>query len=204
MLTTMLTSAAHLLADDMVEYHGRLPTTTADPDLFGYTARYRLYEASDGWIYLAAPADAEWPALVAAVAGDVDLDDDPRFADEAGRRANDAALADVLSGVFRTKPAQKWEEHLRRHDVGCVVAHVEPPEAVLQSDDFGRASGLLIDVVHPTFGDHARLAPLVDFSRSETVAEPGSLAGQHTDQILAELGYDAAAVADLRARRIVA
>ena len=204
LLTTMLTSAAHALADDMVEYAGRAPTLVADEELYGYGARYRLYEAADGWIYLAAPALREWDELVAALATDVDLGDDARFADEAARRANDAALAEVLAGVFRGKPAQHWEDYLLAHDVGCVVAHPEPPEVVLQSKEFGAASGLLVHVEHPTFGEHDRLAPLVDFSRSQTIAEPGVVCGQHTDAILTELGYSPDAIVDLRARKIVA
>lgn len=204
LLTTMLTSTAHALADDMVEYADRPATPTADSELYGYGARYRLYEASDGWIYLAAPAESEWAGLVAALADDVDLAGDTRFADEASREANDEALAEVLAGAFATKPAQHWEDHLLGHDVGCVVSHTDPPEAVLQSKEFAGASGLLVEVEHPTFGTHDRLATLVEYSRSATVAEPGALAGQHTDAILAELGYSAEAIADLRERKIVA
>jgi crotonobetainyl-CoA:carnitine CoA-transferase CaiB-like acyl-CoA transferase len=202
-LTTMLTSTAQALADDMVEYEGRPATPMADPELYGYGARYRLYEAADGWIYLAAPAEGEWADLVEALTGEVDLAADPRFADEAGRCANDDALAAVLAGVFAAKPAQHWEDHLLSHDIGCVVAHDEPPEAVLQSEQFGAACDLLVEVEHPTFGDHPRLATLVEYSRSQTVAEPGVLAGHHTDAILAELGYSAESIADLRERKIV-
>ena len=75
---------------------------------------------------------------------------------------------------------------------------------MLQSKEFAGASGLLVEVEHPTFGTHDRLATLVEYSRSATVAEPGALAGQHTDAILAELGYSAEAIADLRERKIVA
>jgi crotonobetainyl-CoA:carnitine CoA-transferase CaiB-like acyl-CoA transferase len=85
-----------------------------------------------------------------------------------------------------------------------VVAHAEPPEAVLQSEEFAAASDLLVEVDHPTFGTHMRLKPLVEFSVSESVAEPGCLLGQHTDRILAELGYEEAAIADLRKRGVVA
>lgn len=196
LLTTMLTSTAHALADDMVEYAGRPPTVTADPELYGYSARYRLYEATDGWIYLAAPTARDWDRLVTALAGDVDL--------AAHASSDDSTLAEVLAAVFARKPAQHWEDHLLAHDVGCVVAHPEPVEAVLQSKEFGAACGLLVEVEHPTFGTHDRLAPLVEYSRSATVAEPGVLLGQHTDAILTELGYDAAAIADLRERNVVA
>src|ERR1700734_45178 len=60
MLTTMLTSTAHALADDMVEYRDRLPTQLADAELLGYSALYRLYRAEDEWIYLAAPSQRDW------------------------------------------------------------------------------------------------------------------------------------------------
>jgi crotonobetainyl-CoA:carnitine CoA-transferase CaiB-like acyl-CoA transferase len=203
LLTTMLTSASHLLADDMTEHEGREGTLTADADLFGYSATYRLYDTADGWVYLAAPMAREWDGLAAAVAEQVDLGGDPRFADAASRVANDAALAESLAIAFKAKSAQEWEDQLLAADVGCVVAHLEAPERVLQSAEFGAASGLLVGVEHPTFGEHDRLAPLVEYSRSATVAEPGVLCGQHTTAILGELGYDAAAIADLRARNIV-
>jgi crotonobetainyl-CoA:carnitine CoA-transferase CaiB-like acyl-CoA transferase len=204
MLTTMLTSTAHALADDMVEYKERPPTATADAQLLGYSACYRLYNASDDWIYLAAPTARDWAALSSALDGVVDLVGDARFASEESRAANDDALAGVLEGVFVTKPAQHWEDTLLAEDVGCVVAHREPPETVLQSTDFARDADLLVEVEHPTFGDHVRLKPYISLSRSETVAEPGSLAGQHTEAILSELGYSAEAIADLRERKVVA
>ena len=100
------------------------------------------------------------------------------------RTENDAALAAVLDGVFARKPAQHWEDTLLAADVGCMVARREPPESVLQSAEFAGAADMLVEVEHPTFGDHVRLKPYIALSRSETVAEPGSLAGQHTDAIL--------------------
>jgi crotonobetainyl-CoA:carnitine CoA-transferase CaiB-like acyl-CoA transferase len=206
MLTTMLTSTAHALADDMVEYKERPPTLTADAQLLGYSARYRLYRAADEWVYLAAPNAGEWAALctVLADAGVADLAADARFATEEARVANDGALAGVLEGVFATNTAQYWEDTLLAADVGCMVAHRNPPESVLQSEQFARAADLLVEVDHPTFGEHVRLKPYVSFSRSTTVAEPGSLAGQHTEAILSELGYSAEAIADLRDRKVVA
>ena len=204
MLTTMLTSTAHALADDMVQYEERPATQAADPELLGYSALYRLYRAADEWVYLAAPSPGEWDALCRALSGEVDLAADRRFADEAARVSNDAALAEVLEGLFASKPAQHWEDTLLAADVGCVVAHRDPPETVLQSAEFAGAADMLVEVEHPTFGQHVRLRPYIAMSRSTTVAEPGSLAGQHTDAILEELGYSVEAIADLRERKIVA
>jgi crotonobetainyl-CoA:carnitine CoA-transferase CaiB-like acyl-CoA transferase len=204
MLTTMLTATAHALADDMVEYTNRPATAAADSDLFGYGPLYRLYRASDEWIYLAAPSEPDWTALMSALKDKVDLESDARFSDEDARRANAPALIEVLGSVFSTEAAQHWEDHLLGNDLGCVVAHREPPEAVLQSEAFAVASDLLVEVEHPTFGEHVRLKPYVDMSRSAMVAEAGCLNGQHTDAILGQLGYSAEAIADLRERKVVA
>jgi crotonobetainyl-CoA:carnitine CoA-transferase CaiB-like acyl-CoA transferase len=204
MLTTMLTSTAHALADDMVEYKERPPGQAADPQLLGYSALYRLYQAADEWIYLAAPSLRDWDALCAALPNGADLAEDGRFADAASREINDTVLAEMLESVFASMPPQHWEDTLLAADVGCMVAHREPPERVLQSDEFAGAADMLVEVEHPTFGEHVRLRPYVSFSRSSTVAEPGVLAGQHTDAILNELGYSVEAIADLRERKIVA
>ena len=203
MLTTMLTSTAQSLADDMTEYKDRPPTQAADAELLGYSALYRLYRAQDEWIYLAAPSDGDWRALCAALA-DGDLSADARFSDGPSRAINDAALAQVLEGIFASKAAQHWEDTLLAADVGCMVAHREPPESVLQSAEFAGAADMLVEVEHPTFGEHVRLRPYVSFSRSATVAEPGVLAGQQTDGIFRELGYSDEAIADLRERKVVA
>ena len=100
MLTTMLTSTAHALADDMVEYKDRLPTQAADAELLGYSARYRLYQAADEWVYLAAPRRASGPRC--APRWKARSTWPPTRALPTRRRgvANDAALAGVLAGVF--------------------------------------------------------------------------------------------------------
>jgi len=206
MLTSMLSTAAHALSDDMVDYPNRPPLPAPDPDLYGLNALYRLYHAADGWVFLAAPADAEWQPLIEALtvsAPGNGLDADPRFADAAGRREHDGELSDAIGAILSTRPAEDWERDLLAADVGCVVAREMSVEERLMSDDFGRASGYLADIDHPTFGEHPRLAPFNRFSRSATVALPGQLLGDSTDAVLSEIGVGADRIADLRARGII-
>lgn len=203
MTTSMLVTVAHAMADHVVDFEGNPGPVRPDPDFRGLGALYRTYDALDGWVFLAAPADHEWPALVRALVPHVDLAGDPRFADAESRRRHDDALADVLAATFATRAKDDWEHDLRAADVGCVAVTTDPVERVLQSEEVGRASGWLADVEHPTFGPHPRLAPLVRFSRSATRAGPGVLAGSATDAVLTELGSDEGRIADLRARRVV-
>jgi len=201
LVTTMLGTSVFAIVDHLT---AETTAATPDPDLLGVGPLYRLYRAADGWIFLAAPEEKEWTALGAALASHVDLAGDTRFADPGGRTRHADALAEVLAGVFAQQPAAHWEEHLTAADVGCVAVDDRTPEYHLMSDELGRAWGLVVDVVHPTFDEVPRLRPPVQFSRSTTVARPGVLNGQHTDAILGELGYDEAAIADLRTRSIVA
>jgi crotonobetainyl-CoA:carnitine CoA-transferase CaiB-like acyl-CoA transferase len=87
--------------------------------------------------------------------------------------------------------------------VGCVAVTTGAIEDVLQSDDFGHTNGFVVDVEHPVFEVHPRLAPLVRFSRSATQAKGGVLAGNATDAVLGEIGYTPAEIDDLRARKII-
>ncbi len=140
----------------------------------------------------------------AALSPFVDLRTDPRFLTAADRRANDDALTARLAAVFRDGPQDVWEQKLLAVDVACVAMATVGPEALLMSDSFGRASGYVAEVEHPTFDRHPRLAPVIRFSRSATQAKPGVLAGSATDSVLRELGYADGDIADLRARQVVA
>jgi crotonobetainyl-CoA:carnitine CoA-transferase CaiB-like acyl-CoA transferase len=200
--TTMLSSAASVILDSLVEYEGAT-WPKPDPELFGFGALYRLYESGDGWVFLAAPRESDWPALVAAFEGRTALGDDPRFSTAKQRAEHDGDLAEVLASAFRQESGAYWEADLSAREVACVVSSTEATEGLLMSDEVGRTSGYVADVTHPTYDDHPRMAPVIRFSRSATIARPGCLAGQHTDAILSELGMDDAAIADLRARSIV-
>jgi crotonobetainyl-CoA:carnitine CoA-transferase CaiB-like acyl-CoA transferase len=200
----MLSTVAHTLSDDVVEYDDQCPAAPApDLGLHGFGALYRFYQAAEGWICLAAPQPGEWATLAAALAEFADLSSDDRFTSESARRDNGVQLAEVLAGIFRTRTATEWEQRLTAVDIGCVEVTEALPEAFLQSEAFGRASDLLVGVIHPTFDKHPRLAPLVTFSRSAVTPQGGCLLGQHTDAVLRELGYTEAQICDLRSSSIV-
>jgi crotonobetainyl-CoA:carnitine CoA-transferase CaiB-like acyl-CoA transferase len=194
MLTTMLNTVAHAISEDMVEYADRAAAPTADAEMFGLGARYRLYETADGWVFLAVPTDRELDDLTTALAPYGELD-----------RTDDAALADSLSRVFEQRAAADWERELVARDVACVVVEATSPDGAIMGDgdSIGRSMGIVVDLEHPVIGRYPRLTPLATMSRSEGRTGGAPLLGAQTDAVLSEIGYSDDRIADLRARGVI-
>lgn len=200
--TTMLASATHALVEYNLDYAGRPAAPTVDAGCHGFGALYRLYPAADGWVFLAAPDEREWEALATRLRPYVDLAADTRFTSAEDRAVSDEALAEVLARVFAARPKAAWETDLGAAGVGCVAVAEHAPELTLMGDE-AFAAGYSVAATNPIFGEHRRLTPATGFSRSVTKAGGGCLAGDHTDAILREIGYDDERIADLRDRKIV-
>jgi crotonobetainyl-CoA:carnitine CoA-transferase CaiB-like acyl-CoA transferase len=192
MATSMLSTMAHTLSDEMVEYDGAPGIAIPDRDLYGLHARWRLYETADGWVFLAAPDDDDWSALAEVFGLDAALRDD------------EAALASALAHGFMARPAAAWERALAEVDVACAEVVAGPvEEVVMLSGKLGEAMGIVTTQQHPVLDEYPRLTALATFSRSGTLAGPAPLLGTQTESVLTELGYDALRIAALRERGVI-
>ncbi len=199
---SMLGANAYANFDDFVSYAGKPDRPTLDAELYGTDACYRLYRASDGWVFLAVRDDAAWAELCAATERS-DLGGDERFASAAGRREHDAALSGALAELFATRKVLEWEQLLVPRGVGCVEASADTPGEFYRSDEQMRASGLVVEAEHPVFGRAQRWGPTVRFSAAPDRFGGGTYAGQDTDSILAEIGCSEAEIAELREQGVV-
>lgn len=205
-LTSMLSTMGHALSDVLTDYDGCPEALVTDGDAYGFSALYRVYRAADGWIVLCAPDQRSWERLAGA-APEAGLGDDPRFADDAGRRDHDGELASALAAAFASATAADWERRLSAAGVGCaeIVAYQGGlGVGLFEEGGVGDRLGLLARVVHPLFDEHVRSTALVRLSRAVPTLGAGCTVGQHTDEILGGLlGYDPARLADLRARGVI-
>lgn len=200
---SMLGANAYANADDFVAYAAKPARPTIDAHLMGIGPLERLYEAQNSWVYVSAAGDADWQRLCAAI-GRAELSADARFADRAARAANASALAAELAAVFATRHADEWERSLIERGVGCVRAddYVNAGQFFWRSQHV-HDNGFAIETAHRVLGQYQRWGPLVTFSATPGRYGPGVVAGEHTDALLAEVGYAPPEVRALRDTGVV-
>ena len=200
--TTMIGANAYVNADDFFDYDGRPPRPVQDKDGYGLDACQRLYQASDGWVFLMCPFEDEWQRLCQALER-ADLLEDARFATSVSRRTNDDALASELAAVFIKHRALEWEEMLTPADVGCVQVEDRGMYHFFSEDPHAEQNALTVQVEHPRFGKFWRYGPVLEFSKTSCTVGPGILKGQHTMQILNELGYTADQIHQMKTAGVI-
>lgn len=152
----------------------------------GFGPLYRIYETAEGWICI----DAEWAwgALTQAV-GRPDLAEDERFAREDDRETNALALSEELETAFRAHTANEW---LRKLDRGGVPAEVvaDYQGAAFLNDDVNLESGLVAEYQSVEWGRMREIGQLIRLSETPgIVRRAGPALGEHTQEILRDLGY---------------
>ncbi|MFC6790510.1 CaiB/BaiF CoA transferase family protein [Methylobacterium komagatae] len=163
-------------------------------------APYEAFETADGWITIGAANQTNWLRMLKAVGMEA-LAEDVRFALNRDRMANREVLAATLAPAFRERSSQDW--------LGRLEAEGVPAGPVLDVNAMHRdpqtlAREMVVEVEHSRVGRMKTLGLPVKFSETPgRVHGPAPLLGEHSRAILAEAGYDEAAIDDLIARGIV-
>lgn len=162
---------------------------------------YQAFPTREGDLMVAVGNDAIWRRFAEAI-GIGHLVDDPRFSTNPERVRNRDALLAAVAGALLTGDAASWEEALTA--AGVPAARVNSVADALRHPQVV-ARGLEVTTPHPTAGTVRTLATPVRMSGS---AQAGAVAppslGQHTDDVLGELGLDTEEIARLRREGAVA
>ena len=163
-------------------------------------APYQAFPTADGYINIGAANQRNWLRLLGVI-GASELNDDARFSSNADRMANLPELVDVLNGYFRQYTSETWLEKLDQAGVpaGPILSigeMLEHPQAL--------ARDMVVQTQHERVGKVKGLGMAVKFHGAEPVAsQPPPAHGQHSHQILKELGYSDGEIEALDARGVI-
>jgi crotonobetainyl-CoA:carnitine CoA-transferase CaiB-like acyl-CoA transferase len=161
---------------------------------------YETFATADGEIAVAVATERQWPRLCVCL-GLNDLIDDARFVDNGARVRHRDELRPLLAAIFLERDTSEWLAALDAAQIPCgpvndVLAAFAQPQAV--------AREMRVDVDHPKLGSVPQVG--IPFKLSATPASIRSappLLGEHSEEILADLGYEPAAVASLRSQGVI-
>ncbi len=165
-----------------------------------FLAPYEVFATSEGDLMVTAGNDDLFARLCDAL-GFADLAADPSYRRNADRVANRDALHDLLEARFFERPAIEWHALLRSRSVPCTPVR---SVADFVEDDHLAALGMLVPLPHPDIPDLRVVGTPLNLDGVRPGSRrPPPLLGEHTEQVLADLGYSAEDIDDLTRQGVV-
>lgn len=162
---------------------------------------YQAFEAQDGFVNVGVGSESLWQKFTKAIERE-DLAEDPRYAQNKDRVANRATLVPDIERTLRAKPRDHWLAKLEAAGIP-VGAINDVPQALEIARGEGR--GMITPVAHAEVGPIDMVGNAVKLGSLglDPRYTPPPRLGEHTDAVLAELGYSAGEIAALRAEGAV-
>lgn len=157
----------------------------------------QLFRTADGWIFIMCMTEKFWQELM-RVLGQPPLASDPRFTTMPLRREHRDELTPLLDEIFSGDTTARWLQRLQ----GVLPAAPVNDMAQALDNPFPLATGMVRRTPHPLRDDFRALANPIKLDGQRLPSRSGPGLGADTDAVLAELGYDANEIAQLRERGI--
>jgi crotonobetainyl-CoA:carnitine CoA-transferase CaiB-like acyl-CoA transferase len=198
--TSLYETAVNWLPYQIVGYLGSGEVPRPMGSGLGIIAPYEAFAARDAWVMIAAGNDRQFAALCEAL-GDRELAVNPRFRTNPDRVRNREELAGRIGERFATEEAATW---LARLDAAGVPAAPVQDLAQVLAHEQTQALGVLQPLPHPEVAELRLVAP--PFSvRGDRVRHttPAPALGEHSEEILGEVGYRPEEIDELRAAGVI-
>ena len=173
-----------------------LPLGSAHP----MSAPYQAFATLDGWITVGGSNQTNWIRLINAL-GASELSGDPRFLENSDRIKNVQELDAILSESFKKHTTEDWLTILE--DAGVPAGPVASMTEMLDLPQT-LAREMVVEVEHSRLGSVKTLGFPVKFSKNPAVISRGApVLGEHTREILDELGYSEEEILELQGKGII-
>lgn len=165
-------------------------------------ALYNSYQTKDGrWLVFSMPqSDRYWPNLCKAL-GREDLETDPRFNTRENRQQNNRLLISILDDVICKKTITELKD--RFTEAGLVWDLAQSLTEVANDPDVV-GNEYIVEYDHPRRGRIKGIASPIKFSRTPAkIRSAAPELGQHTEEILVDLGYTWAKIEELKDKKVI-
>ena len=157
----------------------------------------QLYKTADGWIFLMCNKEKFWPVLAQAL-GHAEWADDPRFKTFKERFECRPLIQEMLDEALSAKTTAEWLADF----AGAVPAAPINDVREALENPFVKDEGRLQDIELEGHGTYRTLRPPVQ-AETPAPARPAPKLGEHTEALLAEIGYNAAKVKELKDAKVI-
>jgi crotonobetainyl-CoA:carnitine CoA-transferase CaiB-like acyl-CoA transferase len=183
---------------------GKYFTTGVTPGRYGSAheslAPYQVFPTADDPLMVAVGSEGLWRRFTAATGLD-DLTDDPRYATNPDRVRHRDTLIPRITQALAARGCAEWTERLNA--AGVPAGPVNTVPAALAQPQVA-AREMVVELDHPVAGTLRMLGtPLKLSAQPASIRRPPPVLGQHTDEILAEAGYAAGRIEELRAAGVI-
>ena len=159
-----------------------------------------IYDTANGYISVAVNTDREWEGLARAL-DHLEWLDDPRFSSPALRALHIDARLELLQKVLLQDSTEEWMRRLELERVPCAPVLTR---AEMLNHPQVEASDILVEYEHSRVGRVRQTRSPARFSETPAEIRCGApLLGEHTHEILTEIGFDEEDISELRASKVV-
>ena len=161
----------------------------------------RPYKTLDGYLAVLPYNDMQWQRFFTAI-DKPELMQEPRFATMAERTLNIDGLYELLADAIATRTSAEWLALLHKNDIPCVP--VKTMTELVDTDEHLKQTGYFQQVDHPSEGKLISASTPIRMSKTHVgIHGHAPRLGQHSSQILEQLGYSAEEVATLMQQGVV-
>lgn len=164
------------------------------------SAPYQAFKTRDSYVIIGASSQGLFPRLCELL-GRPDFRDDPRFATQALRMQHANELAALLQEETQRRPTSEWLQLLTQAGIPCGPINTI---AEMMADPQAQARAMVLEIEHPRAGQLRTIGNPVKLSETPwQFQRPAPELGEHTDEVLSELGYSADEIGRLRAEGVL-